>query len=168
MKARLLLPLIALLIGPLVSRADASADFERDAKPILARQPGLIDYIHAHFDVKESGLARVPGDGNAPPRPPFIFSARPKGHSGPFYLRLLIQPGAPGRILRVADIRKLPPGETPPGEETASAPPGEAPASSPTPSSPRPASPSTNPVGASTSAPASEPGSDTPSGPVNN
>jgi hypothetical protein len=113
--------------APALVRADANPDFERDAKPILNSQPGLVQYVHAHFVVKETGVARVPGDGNRPPQPPFIFSARPRGASGPFYLRLLIQPGPGGRVLKVADIRKAPNGMPEPTsaqdeQETASQP----------------------------------------------
>ena len=105
------LSFLALAAGaPLLARADGNPDFERDAKPILAAQPGLVHYVHSHFVVKETGVARVPGNSGQPPQPPFIFSARPRGVTGPFYLRLLIQPGPEGRILKVADVRQLPPG----------------------------------------------------------
>jgi hypothetical protein len=113
--------------APLLARAGANPDFERDAKPILDTQPGLVHYVHSHYVVKETGVARVRGNGSQPPQPPFIFSARPRGSSGPFYLRLLIQPGPEGRVLKVADIRKVPngapePTPAPETEETASQP----------------------------------------------
>jgi hypothetical protein len=123
-------------------------------KPILAAQPGLIHYVHAHFVVKETGVARVPGGGSQPPQPPFIFSARPRGVAGPFYLRLLIQPGPEGRILKVADVRQLPPGltEPPPAPEVpdtaanspASQPIGSAPVAAPAPPPAPPADDSTS------------------------
>ena len=91
--------------------ADRNPDFENDALPILKHQPGLVHYVHTHFVVKETGVAQAPGTGDEAPRPPYIFSAKPRGASGPFYLRLLIQPGPAGHILKVADIRKLPGGE---------------------------------------------------------
>jgi hypothetical protein len=167
MHLRSFLPLLALLLLPALARAGQNPDFENDAKPILARQPGLIEYIHAHFEVKESGIARIPGADDAPPQPPFIFAARPRGHSGPFYLRLLIQPGPPGYIMKVADIRRLPPGALPPGEGSATAPPEVA---NEAPPAPAPAAPASETIGSS--APATSSGSpataDTPSGPVRN
>jgi hypothetical protein len=117
-----------------------------------------VQYIHAHFVVKETGLARVAGSDEQPPQPPFIFSARPRNVSGPFYLRLLIQPGPPGRILKVADVRRLPqelpePSAAPQPEETAQAPA----ASSSVPHVIGSASPTGSP---------SQPTADTPSGPI--
>ena len=164
------LPLLALLLAPLLARAGTRPDFESDAKPILARQPGLIDYIHRHFEVKETGIARVPGDGSAAPQPPFIFNARPRGQSGPFYLALLIQPGPPGRIMKVADVRQLPLGALPPQERQAVAtahPTIPAPASAAAPETPAAAASTPQPAaGAPVQAPAEGIGSDTPSGPV--
>jgi hypothetical protein len=162
-----------LMACPLLVRADANPDFEHDAKPILEQQPGLVQYVHSHFVVKETGVARVPGSEAQPPQPPFIFSARPRGNAGPFYLRLLIQPGPAGHILKVADVRKLPNGTPEPSpipeqpEETT-----QAPAPQP------PAEPSQQPIGsqapsstsAQNSAPSSnsQPTSSTPSGPIRN
>ena len=171
MNARVsLLPVLALACVVSLARADSNPDFESDAKPILARQPGLIDYVHKHFDVKETGVARVPGEGDAAPQPPFIFNARPKGHSGPFYLALLIQPGPPGHIMKVADVRKLPLGALPPQEQEASAPPPSA--SHPAPATPPPVAsePSSQPIGSSAPADSSSSGptADTPSGPIKN
>jgi hypothetical protein len=137
------LSLAAMLVlaAPLLTLADTNPDFEQDAKPILASQPGLVHYVHSHFVVKEVGVARVPGNAGQPPQPPFIFSARPRGVTGPFYLRLLIQPGPEGRILKVADMRKLAPGQPEPGPtpETAEAP-AESAASQPIENAPAPAS----------------------------
>jgi hypothetical protein len=160
-----------LLACPVLARADANPDFEHDAKPILAEQPGLVQYVQSHFVVKETGVARVPGSEAQPPQPPFIFSARPRGHAGPFYLRLLIQPGPAGHILKVANIRKLPNGTPEPTpvpeqpEETAQAPAPQPPAeSSPQPigSSTPSSAPAENPAASSNS----QPSASTPSGPI--
>jgi hypothetical protein len=173
MKTSLILPALGamLMTGSVAAWADANPDFEHDAKPILNQQPGLVQYIHSHFVVKEVGVARVPGTGEQPPQPPFIFSARPRSSSGGFYLRLLIQPGPAGHILKVADIRRLPGGVPEPTpvpeqpEETAQAP-----------APPQPAETSPQPIGSSSpiSAPAespaasstSQPTASTPSGPI--
>lgn len=163
MKLSYFLAAALVLAVPARVHADANPDFERDAKPILAAQPGLTQYVHAHFVVKETGVARVPGAPGQPPQPPFIFSARPRGTSGAFYLRLLIQPGPAGHVLKVADIRRLPPGApalgpAPSPEETAAAPaPSSVPhivGSSAPPTAPAPDTSST------------QPSADTPSGPV--
>jgi len=159
MKLSLFLLATLALAVPALARADGSADFERDATPILAVQPGLVEYIHAHFVVRETGLARVAGSDEQPPQPPFIFSARPRNVAGPFYLRLLIQPGPPGRILKVADVRRLPqgmpePSAAPEPEETSQAP-------APSSSVPRVIG-SSAPAGGSPS----QPTTDTPSGPI--
>jgi hypothetical protein len=165
MKLTSLLIAASVLAVPALARADANPDFERDAKPILAAQPGLVQYVHAHFVVKETGVARVPGTPEQPPQPPFIFSARPRGASGAFYLRLLIQPGPAGRVLKVADIRRLPAGApelAPQPEETAAA---SAPSS--VPHIVGSSTPSTAPAPSSDSdQSASQPSADTPSGPV--
>jgi hypothetical protein len=161
MKLSLFLLATLAIAAPALVRADGRADFERDAKPILEAQPGLVQYIHAHFVVKETGLARVAGNDDQPPQPPFIFNARPRSASGPFYLRLLIQPGPPGRILKVADVRRLPqempaPPAAPEPVETAQA----------------PASSSSVPHVIGSAAPAtatgssSQPTTETPSGPI--
>jgi len=157
MKLSLFLLATLAVAAPALVRADGPADFERDAKPILEAQPGLVQYIHAHFVVKETGLARVAGSDEQPPQPPFIFSARPRSASGPFYLRLLIQPGPPGRILKVADVRHLPPempapSAAPQPEETAQA----------------PATSSSVPhvIGSASPAGSSTPTAETPSGPI--
>ena len=163
MSLRFILPAFALLL-PILARADGNPDFERDAKPILARQPGLVQYIHAHYLVQETGLAKYPGTADHPPGPPFIFNAKPRGASGPFYLRLLIQPGPAGHILKVADIRKLrneaPPQENAPAVasrpvEQPAVPVQTQPIQAPAPAVNQPAASSVTP-----------PGSDVPSGPI--
>jgi hypothetical protein len=88
-----------------IARADRNPDFDEDATPILSRQPQLVEYVHHHFDVKATGTARISGNEEHPPQPPFIFLARPRASDGPYYLRLLVQPGAPGHILKVVDLR---------------------------------------------------------------
>jgi hypothetical protein len=160
-----------LLALPAVAWADRNPDFENDALPILRHQPGLARYVHAHYVVQETGVAQVPGTDSAPPQPPYIFSAKPRGASGPFYLRLLIQPGPAGHILKVADIRRLPgsvpPQETVPGEAVPTAPAEAAPAQ------PAPEEPASNPSPApaednTATAPSSstQPTASTPSGPI--
>ena len=167
---------VALLALPGVAWADRNPDFKQDALPILQHQPGLVQYVHAHFVVKEIGVAQSPGTAEEGPRPPYIFSAKPRGASGPYYLRLLIQPGPVGHILKVADIRKLPggvpPQETAPGEVGASAPQetapsvppasDQAPAPAPSRAPPPEGSAEPAPAPASTNAPTAN----TPSGPI--
>ena len=173
MNARAFLPIFALVLLPLLARADRPPDFETDAKPIIAHQPGLLAYIHKHFEIKETGLA-AQGNGDQPPQPPFIFSARPKGHSGPFYLRLLIQPGPPGQIMKVADIRKLQPGAVPPPETDqpeqaiGSAPPSQAAPSEAPPELAPPADTPSTPSQAPAASSSNEPSAATPSGPIRN
>jgi hypothetical protein len=165
---------LALLTAPLAAWADANPDFDDDAKPILRMQPGLLQYVESKFEVKDQGTAKYPGDDDRPPAPPFIFRARPLHSSGPYNLRLLIQPGHPGHILGVVDITKVhlskpTQNETepavanqPPPQPQAvqpSAPANEAPAPSPVVQAPVPstAAPATQP---------NEPTADTPSGPI--
>jgi hypothetical protein len=171
MNSGILFPTLAaaLLALPAVAWADRNPDFENDALPILRHQPGLAHYVHAHYVVQETGVAQAPGTDSEPPRPPYIFSAKPRGASGPFYLRLLIQPGPAGHILKVADIRSLP-GAVPPQETL----PGEAAPTAPAESAPTPPAteqPASNPAPApaeDNTAPASssQPTSSTPSGPI--
>ena len=165
MNARAFLPIFALVLLPLLVRADRPPDFETDAKPIIAHQPGLLAYIHKHFEIKETGIA-ARGNGDQPPQPPFIFNARPRGQSGPFYLRLLIQPGPPGQIMKVADIRKIQPGAQPPPEAESEPAVGSAPPPQSAP--PEPAQSSETPVGSQEPAPSSpsSPTAATPSGPI--
>ena len=99
--------LAAALVVTLAARADSKPDFDEDAKPILRAQPGLLQYVQSHFQVRDTGTAKFPGDDDHRPAPPFIFFARPAGSGGPYNLRLLIQPGPPGHILGVVDINKV-------------------------------------------------------------
>ncbi len=172
----LILALTGLMAAPLAARADANPDFEDDARPILNIQPGLVQYVESHYEVKDTGTAKFPGDDDRRPAPPFIFRARPLGSHGPYNLRLLIQPGPPGHILGVVDINKvrLPgPGSPPPGPAVANQPPSSAPGqTAPSPSVQVPelaAPPVTQQPGsaqAPASAPPTEPTADTPSGPI--
>jgi hypothetical protein len=90
---------LALLSLPIMAWAGANPDFDMDAKPILRMQPGLLSYVRSHFEVKETGKAKYPGDDDRRPQPPFIFRARAIGSDGPYNIHLLIQPGPAGRIL---------------------------------------------------------------------
>jgi hypothetical protein len=109
MNLRLLfLPVALALVLPTgTARADRNPDFDDDATPILSAQPDLVQYVHHHFDVKDTGIARIPGADDRAPQPPFIFSARPRNSDGPYYLRLLVQPGPPGHILKMVDMRNM-------------------------------------------------------------
>ena len=66
---------------------------------LRVRSRGLLNYVRSHFEVKETGKAKYPGDDDRRPAPPFIFRARAIGSEGPYNIRLLIQPGPAGRIL---------------------------------------------------------------------
>jgi hypothetical protein len=90
-----------LVTGSLCARADSKPNFEDDAKPILSQQPGLVEFVESKFQVKDTGIAKYPGDDDHAPVPPYIFRARERGSNGPFNLRLLIQPGPPGHILGI-------------------------------------------------------------------
>jgi hypothetical protein len=175
--------LVALLAAPLAAWADANPDFDDDAKPILKRQPGLLEYVQSRFQVKDTGTAKYPGDDDRAPGPPYIFRARPIGSSGPYNLRLLIQPGAPGHILGVVDITKVHlngPGRPSAGPAMANQPPPQAPSAPPAPPAqtssaqvPELSNPPVEqqqPPAASQPAPStgssSEPTADTPSGPI--
>jgi len=164
---------IGLFAAPLVARADAYPDFDDDAKPILKMQPGLLHYVESRFEVKDTGTAKYPGDDDRRPAPPYIFRARPLGSSGPFNLRLLIQPGAPGHILGVVDMTKVhltSPGspsqpavaQQPPPQYAPSQPATQGPVVSQAPAhqNPEPSAP------ASGTQQPSEPTADTPSGPI--
>lgn len=146
----------ALLAAPLAVWADTNPDFDDDAKPILRMQPGLIEFVESRFDVKDTGTAKYPGDDNRPPQPPYIFKARPAGSSGPYTLRLLIQPGPVNHILNVVDITRIhptAPRQTPPPQQIAA----------------NQAHPQMQPPAPQAPAPSqspSEPTSDTPSGPI--
>ncbi len=152
---------LALLAAPQVARADAHPDFDDDATPILRMQPGLIDYVHSRFEVKDTGTAKYPGDDDHAPQPPFIFRARPIGSEGPFNLRLLIQPGPPGHILGVVDITKAHLASSgAPSTRVASQSVPAAPQKQPAAQAPAPQAP------AQSAASSSEPTADTPSGPI--
>jgi hypothetical protein len=161
---------MTLLAAPVAAWADANPDFDDDAKPILGRQPGLVQYVESRYEVKDTGTAKFPGDDDRRPQPPFIFRARPAGSHGPYNFRLLIQPGPPGHILGVVDITKAHLGAPAPSSnpsavanqpapreqvpmQQAAAPAQEAPAPAPQ----QPAEPAASP---------SEPTADTPSGPI--
>jgi hypothetical protein len=168
---------LGLAAAPLVARAAGRADFDDDAKPILRMQPGLVQYVETHFDVKDTGQAKYPGDDDHRPGPPYIFRARPRGSDGPYTLLLLIQPGPPGRILGVVDSTKLhaaPPAGQPQPPEVAEAP-QQQPYQSPTlnqgdvkPLSPDNQQPAQNPAPApqQPAATPNAPTADTPSGPT--
>ena len=171
--------LLAVLIVPSFARADARPDFDDDAKPILKAQPHLIQQVESLYEVKDSGTAKYPGDDDHRAIPPYIFAARPRGSDGPFYLRLLIQPGPPGRILRVVDMRQVHLGQpggqgAPPSVANQAQPPAmpprsQAPAPAPVAQAPIPPTPSSQTQAPAPSAPAqppSEPTADTPSGPI--
>jgi hypothetical protein len=156
---------LALFAAPLAAWAHSNPDFDDDAKPILRMQPGLLQYVESRFDVKDTGTAKYPGDDDRRPAPPYIFRARPLGSSGPFNLRLLIQPGQPGHILGVVDITKVhlnAPAGGPSQPAVANQPPPQTEPSAPAAAAEVPAP--------STQAPAaqqpSEPTADTPSGPI--
>jgi len=155
-----------LLLLPVAAWADRNPDFDDDAKPILSVQPGLIEDVEQRFDVKDTGEAKYPGNDDQRPGPPFIFQARPRGSDGPYFLRLLIQPGPPNHILRVVDMRKV--HLTNPGVAAAPAPaPQPMP---PAPAAPAPSAPAPTPAAQpQPQAPATapqEPTADTPSGPI--
>ncbi|MCE0483092.1 MAG: hypothetical protein LV479_02505 [Methylacidiphilales bacterium] len=155
----------ALLALPIAAWADTYPDFDDDAKPILRMQPGLLHYVESHFDVKDTGRAKYPGDDDRSPVPPFIFEARPSGSSGPYNLRLLIQPGPVNHILNIVDINRVRfNGQAPqpaPAPAPAAPPPQQAVVNHLAPQNPAPAISSVGNSSAST-----EPTADTPSGPI--
>jgi len=151
--------ILALFAAPLAAWAGTNPDFDDDAKPILRMQPGLLQYVESRFDIKDTGTAKYPGDDDRRPGPPFIFRARPLGSSGPYNLRLLIQPGPPGHILGVVDITKvhITAPANPSSQPSAAnqpTPPPQPPSQAPAPSTPAPVQQSP------------EPTADTPSGPI--
>jgi hypothetical protein len=165
--------ILAICAAPLAAWADANPDFDDDAKPILRMQPGLLEYVQSRFQVKDTGTAKYPGDDDRPPRPPFIFRARPVGS---YILRLLIQPGGPGHILGVVDMTKVhltaptsPSGQgpqVPQGPAASQTPP---PPSDTAPESQPPAPEDQTPPPSSPTANSSQPSgptADTPSGPI--
>jgi len=97
---------MTLLATSLTAWADRNPDFDDDAKPILRMQPGLLAYVEDRFEVKDTGIAKVPGDDDRHAQPPYIFQAKPRGYPGAYYLTMLIQPGNPGHILKIVDPTK--------------------------------------------------------------
>jgi hypothetical protein len=154
----------ALFALPLAAWAGVRPDFDDDAKPILRVQPHLIQEVESRYEVKDSGTAKYPGDDERRAMPPYIFEARPRGSNGPFNLRLLIQPGPPGRILRIVDMTKVHP-TAPPGP-SAPQPPAVANNPSTPPPAPAPATQAPAPPAPAPARPPSEPTADTPSGPI--
>jgi len=73
--------------------------------------------------VKDTGIAKVPGDDERHAMPPYIFQAKPRGYPGSYYITLLIQPGNPGHILKVVDPTR-PNGGAPSKNQDANNPPG--------------------------------------------
>lgn len=152
----------ALFLAPLAVWADVNPDFDDDAKPILQLQPGLLHYVLTRYEVKGVGTAKYPGDDDHAPKPPYIFRARPVGSTGPYNLRLLIQPGPVGHILNVVDATKVhltaPPSVSQPVvNHPAPAPKQPAPVTQAPAPAPEPSAPAQAPA---------EPTSDTPSGPI--
>jgi outer membrane biosynthesis protein TonB len=171
---------LALLSAPILARADANPDFDEDAKPLLRQQPGLLNYVKAHFEVKETGKAKYPGDDDHRPAPPYIFRARARGSGGPYNISLLIQPGPPGRILCVVPPSNNPQAPAPQPQQPEPQPqpfqpqeaqtPYQSPSLSqgdvkPLPPAPAPA-PQQTPAPQPAPAPPSGPTADTPSGPI--
>jgi hypothetical protein len=163
--------IVAFFVAPLAAWADANPDFDDDAKPILQVQPHLIQEVESRYEVKDSGVAKYPGDDDHRALPPYIFEARPRGSNGPFNLRLLIQPGPPGHILRVVDMTKVhltAPANSSSQPAVANQPP---PQYQQAPQTPGPVSQAPVAQAPAPSAPApaqqpSEPTADTPSGPI--
>jgi len=164
--------IVALLATPLTAWADHNPDFDDDAKPILRMQPGLLAYVENTFQVKDSGIAKIPGNDDRHAMPPYIFQAKPRGYPGAYYLTMLIQPGAPGHILKIVDPTR-PNGGAP--SHSAPPPPTSYNSSAPPPSY-GPSAP-TNPPSTVSHTPATQappppsqpqpaPTSDTPSGPI--
>jgi hypothetical protein len=163
---------IALLATPLTAWADHNPDFDDDAKPILRMQPGLLAYVENTFQVKDSGIAKAPGNDDRHAMPPYIFQAKPRGYPGAYYLTMLIQPGTPGHILKIVDPTKANGGAPahsappPPTSYNSSAPPPSYGYSAPAnPSSSVSHAPTTQAPPAPSQS-QSQPTTDTPSGPI--
>jgi hypothetical protein len=156
------LPLILLLTLPVAARADRNPDFDDDAKPILRMQPGLLRYVETTFEVKDSGIAKYPGNDDRPPQPPFMFQAKQRGEPGPYHLVLLIQPGPINHILNVVDMNHVHLNGLPPGIVQQPAP---SPQTAPTPTA-HPSTGSAQTPAGQPPAPVQTPTSDTPSGPI--
>jgi len=160
---------VALFALPISAWADRNPDFDDDAKPLLRMQPGLLEFVESRFQVKDTGVAKVPGDDERHAMPPYIFQAKPRGYPGSYYLTLLIQPGHPGHILKIVDPTKPNGGAAPRNEEAPESPePTSNYQPAPPPSQPSTVSHSTTTVKTtvqSTKTPTA-PTAETPSGPV--
>jgi len=95
-----------LLALPMAAWADRNPDFDDDAKPILRMQPGLLEFVETVYQVKDAGMAKIPGNDDRQAMPPYIFKAKPRGYPGDYYITMLIQPGPPGHILKIVDPTK--------------------------------------------------------------
>jgi len=104
----LLFSATVLVTGSLCAKADVRPNFDDDAKPILNQQPGLVQYVESKFQVKDTGVAKYPGDDDHAPVPPYIFKARERGSNGPYNVSLLVQPGPPGHILGIVKNSSAP------------------------------------------------------------
>lgn len=166
---------MTLLVAPALAWADHNPDFDDDAKPILRMQPGLLQYVEATYQVRDTGVAKVPGNDDRHAAPPYIFLAKPRGYPGDYYINLLIQPGPAGHILKIVDPTQ--PGGVPPfvhrnrPDSPQPPPPGYSGYQQQPPSNPSvtvsqaPAKQTTQPA-VSSKPQASSPTSDTPSGPI--
>lgn len=152
---------LGLLALPVTAWADHNPDFDDDAKPILRMQPGLVEYVESRFQVRDTGIAKIPGDDDRHAMPPYIFMAKPRGYRGDYYITLLIQPGSPGHILKVVDPTQ-PHGGAPTPHAAASAP-------KPVPTTPPPSTVTQQqvpPVPTQSTKQPAPPTADTPSGPI--
>jgi len=160
---------LTLLAAPVTAWADHNPDFDDDAKPILRMQAGLCEFVESQFQVKDSGIAKVPGDDDRHAQPPYIFQAKPRGYPGAYYITLLIQPGSPGHILKVVDPTK--PNGGSPARNAAQGnqpppPPDYDQQQAPPPPAPAPKKVVKAPAQTQSSKPQTSPTADTPSGPI--
>lgn len=168
---------MTLLAAPAMAWADRNPDFDDDAKPILRMQPGLLQYVEATYQVRDTGMAKAPGNDERHAIPPYIFQAKPRGYPGDYYINLLIQPGPAGHILKIVDPTQ--PNGVPPfvhrtrSDSPQPPPPGYSSYQQQSPSTPSvvvsqaPAKQATQPAASSSSkSQAASPTSDTPSGPI--
>jgi len=163
----------ALLILPTAAWADHNPDFDDDAKPILRMQPGLLEFVQTLYQVKDAGIAKIPGNDDRQAMPPYIFRAKPRGYPGDYYITLLIQPGPPGHILKIVDPTKPHGGSVPsyppqgsqgPGSYAPQQPPPQGYASSSDPSDEAPVKKA--PTSSTSTKTQPPPSTDTPSGPI--
>ncbi|MEJ0000454.1 MAG: hypothetical protein WDO13_15625 [Verrucomicrobiota bacterium] len=89
---------LALMAAPVAAWASAYPDFDEDAKPILRSQPGLLNYVKSRFEIKDTGMAKYPGDDDHRP-PAALHLPRAAG-----WLQRPVQP-APPRPARPARPR---------------------------------------------------------------